>query len=101
MSMDRETFRDSVTACLRQDEGVTALQTCIAENFPDFEVFRENDDLVIKDANRFLIVRRTGADRFRTLTYVSVPSTNEVDSGGGIERDVDALFNELVAFSEV
>jgi hypothetical protein len=101
MSVESETFKANLIACLGQDEGVTALQACIAGHFPDFEVFRENEDLIIRDASRFLIVRRTAADRFRTQSYVSVPSTNEVDRGGGVERDVDGLFNELVAFSEV
>lgn len=98
---DRVKFRQEVTACLTKDAGVVALMTCIASHFPSFEVFRENDDLVIKDAGRFLIVRRTGADRFRTQVAIQQPSTNEIDAGGGHPRDVDGLYDELVAFSEV
>jgi hypothetical protein len=99
--VDRDKFRQEVTACLTKDAGVTALLNCIAAHFPSFEVFRENDDLVIKEGRRFLIVRRTGADQFRTQISVQQPSTNEIDAGGGRPRDVDSLLNELVAFSEV
>ena len=98
---DRDKFRQEVTDCLAKDKGVVALMTCIASHFPSFEVFRENDDLVIKDGRRFLTVRRTGADSFLTQTYVDAPSTNEIDEGGGHPRDVDGLFDELVDFSEV
>ena len=98
---DRDKFRQEVTACLASDKGVVSLMTCIASHFPSFEVFRENDDLVVKEARRFLIVRRTGADHFRTQVSVQQPSTNEIDAGGGHPRDVDGLFDELVGFSEV
>jgi hypothetical protein len=98
---DRDKFRQEFTACLARDAGVVSLLACIAGHFPNFEVFRENDDLVIKDGQRFLAVRRTSADSFLTQAYVAVPSTNEIDAGGGRPRDVDSLFDELVAFSEV
>jgi hypothetical protein len=101
MSADRDRFREELTACLAKDAGVVALMTCIASHFPDFEVYREDADLVIKDGRRFLMVRRTGADSFLTETYVDAPSTNEIDEGGGHPRDVDDLFDELVDFSEV
>jgi hypothetical protein len=101
MSADRNGFKQEVLACLGKDKGMVALQDCIANHFPDLEVYREGDDLVIKHGGRFLIVRRAGADRFRTDIFVEAPSTNEVDSGGGIERDVDGMFDEIVAFGEV
>ena len=101
MSADRNAFKDEVTACLRKDKGVVALQECVAGHFPDLDVYRENNDLVIKHGGRFLVVRRAGADRFRTETYVDAPSTNDVDFGGGIERDVDGMFDEIIAFTEV
>jgi hypothetical protein len=98
---DRDKFRQEVTACLAQEAGVVALMTCIAAHFPSFEVFRENDDLVIKEGRRFLILRRTGPDQFRTQISVQQPSTNEIDAGGGRPRDVDSLYEELAGFSEV
>jgi hypothetical protein len=97
----REKFRDEVTACLARDKGVAALMDCIAGHFPGLDVYREGDDLVLRDASRFLIVRRTGPQSFRTQTYVEAPSTNDIDQGGGRARDLDSLFDELVAFSEV
>ena len=101
MSTDRKIFKDEVSACLRKNEDVVALMNCVAGHFPDLEVFRENDDLIIKHGGRFLIVRRVGVDRFRTSEYVEAPSTNEVDMGGGVEHDVDGLFDEITALVEV
>jgi hypothetical protein len=100
MSLDRDAFKGEVSACLRKDKGVVALLDCIAGHFPDLEVFRENDDLVIKHGGRFLIVRRTGVEKFRTSEYVEAPSTNVVDMGGGVERDADGLFDEISALVE-
>jgi hypothetical protein len=101
MSADRNGFKQEVLACLGKDKGVVALQQCIASHFPSLEVYRENDDLVIRHGGRFLIVRRAGADKFRTEIMIDAPSTNDVDSGGGTERDVDGMFDEIAAFGEV
>ena len=98
---DRDKFRAEVTACLAKETGTAALMACIASHFPDFEVYREEDDLVIRDGYRFLMVRRVGPDSFRTQTYVDAPNTNEIDEGGGHLRDVDSMFDELVGFSQV
>ena len=46
-------------------------------------------DLVIKGGQKFLVVKRSGADGFRVTANVSVPSTNTVDAGGGMERTLD------------
>jgi hypothetical protein len=100
MSAERNGFKQEILACLGKDKGVAALQTCIASHFPDLDVFREEEDLVIKHGGRFLIVRRAGADKFRTEVMVEAPSTNDVDSGGGVERDVDGMFDEIAAFAE-
>jgi hypothetical protein len=99
MSADRQTFKQEVTACLAKDKGVIALLDCIAGHFPDLEVFRENDDLIVKHGGRFLIVRRAGKDRFRTSDYVEAPTTNEVDMGGGVERNVDELFDHIAGLA--
>ena len=48
MSADRTAFNAEVMACLNKDVGVAALLDCIASHFPNLEVFRENDDLIIK-----------------------------------------------------
>jgi hypothetical protein len=100
MSPDRNAFKDEVTACLRKDADIVALVDCVARHFPDLEVYRENDDLIAKRARRFLIVRRAGPDQFLISQHVAVPSTNEVDFGGGMKRNVDDLFNEISALSQ-
>lgn len=100
MTVDQKTFKDEVSACLRKDVGVVALVDCIAGHFPDLDVYRQNDDLVIKSGARFLIVRRVDADQFLTSQHIAVPSTNEVDFGGGVKRNVDDLFNEIAALAE-
>jgi hypothetical protein len=99
MSVDQAAFKNEVSACLQQ-KGVEALATCIGKHFPDLEVYKENDDLVIRNARRFLVVRRVDADRFYTAQYTAAPTTNQVDLGGGTKRDADELFNELSGFSE-
>lgn len=100
MSVDKQAFKNEVSACLRKEAGVAALEDCVARHFPDLEVYRENDDLVVKRGSQFLIVRRIDADRFLTSRHVAVPSTNEVDFGGGVKRDADDLFSEITALSE-
>ena len=100
MSADRQAFKSEVTSCLRAGQGVNALADCVSRHFPDLEVYRENDDLIIKNARQFLIVRRVGADQFLMTQHIAVPTTNEVDFGGGMKRDVDHLFDEINAFSK-
>lgn len=99
MSADQQAFKNEVSACLRE-AGIGALVDCVAKHFPDLEVYRQNDDLIVKRAQRFLIVRRTGAEQFLTSQHTSAPSTNTVDFGGGTKRSVDDLFNEISALSE-
>lgn len=100
MSAARKVFKDKVSACLGQDKPAGELVECVSTHFPDAEVYRENDDLIIKGGSRFLIVRRNGADRFRVSENVAVPSTNLVDFGGGAERTLDDLIDEISALSQ-
>ena len=99
MSMDRQKFAREAGACLASNKPAGELVECVAAHFPDVEVYRENDDLVIKGGSRFLIVRRNGADRFHVTENVAVPSTNVVDSGGGAERSLDQLIDEISTLS--
>lgn len=99
MSADRNAFNAEVLACLSKEAGVGALRDCIAGHFPNLEVFRENDDLIVKHGGRFVIVRRDGPDRFRTSDYVSAPSTNEVDMGGGVPHDALGLFDKITGLA--
>jgi hypothetical protein len=100
MSMDRQRFASEAGACLAGDKPAGELVDCVAAHFPDVEVYREKDDLVIKGGGRFLIVRRAGPDRFRVSENVAVPSTNLVDFGGGAERSLDELVDEIAALAE-
>jgi hypothetical protein len=95
MSLDRKKFRTEAGACLGQDQPVGALVDCVAAHFPDVEVYREQDDLVIHGGTRFLIVRRDGPDAFKVSENVAVPSTNLVDFGGGATRTLDQLVDEI------
>jgi len=96
---DMKALKDEAQACLGQDKPAGELVECVAKNFPDVDVYREGDDLVIKGGTRFLIVRRAGADHFRVSENVAVPSTNLVDTGGGAERSLDQLIHEIAALA--
>ena len=100
MSAERQKFKGAAQACLGQDRPVGDLTECVSTHFPDVEVFRENDDLVIKGGHRFLVVRRAGPDKFRVSENVSVPSTNVVDAGGGTARTLDELVDEIAALAK-
>jgi hypothetical protein len=93
--MSADTFRREAAACLGVNRPAGELADCVAEHFPDVEVFRENDDLVLRGGSRFLIVRRDGPDSFRITENVAVPSTNVVDTGGGRQTTLNELIGEI------
>ena len=93
--MSADQFRTDAANCLGQDKPAGDLADCVAKHFPDVEAFRQNDDLVIKGGGRFLIVRRAGPDLFRVSENVAVPSTNLVDFGGGADRTLSELVDEI------
>ncbi|MFN3349332.1 hypothetical protein [Pseudorhodoplanes sp.] len=95
-----DNFRTAATACLAQNKPAGELADCIAEHFPDVEVYREDDDLIIKGGSRFLVVRRDGPDAFRITENVAVPSTNEVDAGGGRQTTLNELIDEIVTLDD-
>ncbi|MDP2408806.1 MAG: hypothetical protein Q8M26_00800 [Pseudolabrys sp.] len=99
MSVDRNKFKADITACVGATKPAGELVDCVTAHFPDVEAYRENDDLVIKGGSRFLIVRRAGPDSFRISENVAVPSTNLVDSGGGAERSLDELIDEIAVLA--
>ena len=98
--MNADQFRTEATDCLGQTKPAGELVDCIAKHFPDVDVFRQNDDLVIKGGGRFLVVRRAGPDRFRVSENVAVPSTNVIDGGGGAERTLNALIDEILTLDD-
>jgi hypothetical protein len=100
MSINRSQLKKEAQACLGRDAPAGELTECVARHFPDVIANRENDDLVVKGAQNFLVVKRTGPDRFRLTKNVAVPSTNQVDAGGGIEMSLDQLIDELANLAE-
>jgi hypothetical protein len=99
MTAEHVQLRKEAAACLGQDKPVGELVDCVSRHFPDLYVNREMDDLVLKGGTRYLIVRRSGPDRFRVSENVAVPSTNLVDFGGGAERTLDQLIDEIASLS--
>ncbi|MGD9923617.1 MAG: hypothetical protein AB7V13_19585 [Pseudorhodoplanes sp.] len=93
-------FRSAATACLAGSKPAGDLVDCVTEHFPDVEVYRENDDLIIKGGSRFLVVRRDGPDAFRVTDNVAVPSTNAVDAGGGNKRTLSELIDDIVTLDD-
>lgn len=98
--VDRAKLKAEAVACLGQAKPAGDLTDCVSSHFPDVDVFRENDDLVIKGGGRFLIVRRAGANEFRVSENIAVPSTNVVDAGGGAPRTLDELIDEIATLAE-
>ena len=99
MNFDKGKFKSEAGSCLGQDKPAGELVDCVAAHFPAVEVFRENDDLIIKGGSRFLVVRRAGPNSFRVSENVAVPSTNLVDFGGGAERTLDQLVDEIATLA--
>ena len=100
MSVDRTKFRAEAGSCLGQNRPAGELADCVAAHFPDVEAFREGDDLIIRGGQRFLIVRRAGPNGFHVAENVTVPSTNLVDFGGGAQRTLDQLVDEIANFAK-
>ena len=100
MSVDRTKFRAEAGSCLGQERPAGELADCVAAHFPDVEAFREGDDLIIRGGQRFLIVRRAGPNGFHVAENVTVPSTNLVDFGGGAQRTLDQLVDEIANFAK-
>ena len=98
--VDRAKLRAEAGTCLGQAKPAGELVDCVSRHFPDVDVFRENDDLVIKGGQRFLIVRRNGANEFHVSENVAVPSTNVVDAGGGAVRTLDQLIDEIATLAD-
>ena len=99
MSLDRAKFKAEAQACLGQSKPAGELVECVQRHFPDVQVNREKDDLVIKGGTHFLVVRRDGTS-FRVTDNIAVPSTNTVDAGGGREITLDQLIDEIAALDD-
>lgn len=100
MTVDRTKFKTGAQACLGQSKPAGELADCVQRHFPDVQVNRENDDLIIRGGTRFLVVKRDATNRFRVTDNVAVPSTNTVDAGGGREITLDQLIDEIAALDD-
>ena len=100
MSADRAKFKAEAQACLGQSKPAGELADCVQRHFPDVQVNRESDDLVIKGGTRFLVVKRDATNGFRVTDNVAVPSTNIVDGGGGRAITLDQLIDEIAALDD-
>ena len=99
-AQDRENVRARLVARLGEKVSAAELGEWISTTFAGVEAYRENDDLVLRSCtDRYLMVRRLGPDRFKVSENVAVPSTSLLDIGGGVERDIDGLIDEIAAFA--
>jgi hypothetical protein len=98
---DRQAFIAALTAALQRDISAAELEAVVSEHFPDLNVFRENDDLIIMGGEaRRLLVRRVGPDHFLTSGHAAASgSTNLLDLGGESERHLDGLIDEIAGFA--
>ena len=100
MSFDCGELKQEATACLGQNKPAGELVDCVARHFPDIDANRENDDPIIKGAQRFLTVRRSGPNTFKVSENIAAPSTNSVDFGGGVDRTLDQLIDEIASLAK-
>ena len=100
---NRQAFKSDLAAALQRNVTAAELEAIVSKHFPDLNVFRENDDLIIVGVEtRRLLVRRTGPDRFVTSDHAAASgSTNLLDAGGEREQDLDGLVDEIAAFAAV
>ena len=100
---ERQAFKNDLAAALQRNVPAAELDAVVSRHFPDLNVFRENEDLVIVDGEtRRLLVRRIRSDRFVTSDHAAASgSTNLLDAGGEHERDLDGLVDEITAFAAV
>jgi hypothetical protein len=98
---DGQALRAELSTLLSRPSAAADLGETIARRLPGLSAFRENDDLIlVESGTRRLLVRRVGENRFRTSENAAASaSTNLLDYGGGAERDLDGLVNEIMAFA--
>jgi len=98
---ERQAFKNDLAAALQRNVSAAELDVVVSKHFPDLNVFRENEDLIIVHGEtRRLLIRRVGPDRFVTSDHAAASgSTNLLDAGGEGQRDVDALIDEIAAFA--
>jgi hypothetical protein len=96
---ETQRLTSELSSLLKPEMSAADLEAFVTDNFADVEAYREKADLVLKHGGQYLFIRRVGPKRFRTSEHTTVPTTNVVDSGGGEERDVRGLVEEIAAFA--
>jgi hypothetical protein len=100
MSVNRSQMVKEAQACLGRNAPAGELVECVSQHFPDVEANRQGDDLVIKGGLKFLVIKRTGPDRFLITRNIAAPSTNAVDAGAGTEYSLDQLIDEIATLAD-
>lgn len=100
MSLNRDQLLKEAQTCLGREAPAGDLVECLARRFPDIEVNRQNDDLILKGGQRFLIVRRVAANKFKVSENAAAPTVNLIDFGGGADRDLDQLIDEISTLAD-
>jgi hypothetical protein len=100
MSINRSQLSKEAQACLGRDAPAGELTECVSRHFPNLEANRENDDLIVKGGQNFLVVKRVGPERFLVTKSAAAPSTNKIDAGGGTEYSLDQLIDELSTLAD-
>jgi hypothetical protein len=95
MSEDIKKLKAGALACIGQDKPASELAEYINNSFEDIRAYAEEDDLVVRGGERYIVVKRIGPDRFHVAENVAIPSTSLVDHGGGIERNLEHLLHEI------
>ena len=99
MSLDIKKLKAGALACIGQDKPASELAEYINNSFEDIRAYAEEDDLVVRGGERYIVVKRIGPDKFHVAENVTIPSTNLVDFGGGAERTLDQLIEEISVFA--
>ena len=95
MSEDIKKLKAGALACIGQDKPASELANYINNSFEDIRAYAEEDDLVVRGGERYIVVKRIGPDRFHVAENVTIPSTSLVDHGGGVERNLEHLLHEI------
>jgi hypothetical protein len=99
---DRQALRAELSALLARPVAAAEFEEFVPRHWPSLSAFRENDDLILIEGARRMFVRRIGPERFRiSENAADSSSTNLLDVGGGTERDLDGLIDEITAFAAV
>ena len=100
MMDDRQAARAEIAALLARPISAADLDEVVPRYWPSLSAFRENDDLILIEGVRRLLVRRVGDNAFRVSDAAAASgSTNLLDSDAAEERDLDGLIDEIAAFA--